>query len=241
MIDRYIAAAIVSIFVVCMSYVAHFYFRLNYTVSGDAAVWGQFGDFFGGVLNPTLNFISIVLLIKSLHLQHEANDGLRAELINSEKIEKIRSFETLFFNMINSQKSAFDAFKISVDDDFFCCSEAVNYIENEIDSFREKGLGDSSVKEFIDDLDSNDQIFSSARIFYIMVKIISEKLSDANGFAESDRRAHLLTLINFTDFSLLRLIMVAIQFMDCHPVNYLRDSVEFNSALEEVGLNYSSY
>jgi hypothetical protein len=79
------------------------------------------------------------------------------------------------------------------------------------------------------------------RTFYNMVKLISEKLSDTNGFAVEDRRSHFLTLINFTDFSLLRLIMMSVQFIECHPSSYLKDNLEFTLVLKEVNLNYELY
>jgi hypothetical protein len=33
------------------------------------AVWGQLGDYIGGVLNPMLSFLTLFLLIKTLQLQ----------------------------------------------------------------------------------------------------------------------------------------------------------------------------
>ena len=89
-------------------YLGYFYFKLGYRISSDTAVWGALGDYFGGVLNPILSFISIILLISSLTLQREANTDLRKEIKRNEKNEKFRSFETQFFNMINSQKPHLD-------------------------------------------------------------------------------------------------------------------------------------
>ena len=56
----------------------------NFGISGDVSqktdVWGQFGDYVGGVLNPILSFISIYLLISSLSLQRQANTSLVDEI-----------------------------------------------------------------------------------------------------------------------------------------------------------------
>jgi hypothetical protein len=245
MIDRYIVAAMLAIFTVFISYIVNFYFKLNYTISNDTAVWGQLGDYFGGLLNPILSFISVVLLIKSLRLQNEANEGLRKELINSEKTEKIRSFETLFFNMINSQKVSFDSFKIEVNttthDVIMYGVEAVIKIEDEIENLRKQHQDDKSIIEFLEGVDSNDQIFGVTRVFYVIVKMITEKLSNDNGFSEEDRKSHLLTLVNFTDFSLLRLIMISMQFMNYHSTEYLKNNNDFNAVLKEVELDYNLY
>ncbi|MCX9469358.1 hypothetical protein IG522_17955, partial [Vibrio cholerae] len=109
MVNRYISIAIASMLVVFGSYVVNFYYKLGYGLSDDVAVWAQLGDYAGGLLNPILSFISLVLLIKSLTLQNEANLDLRKELKINEKTEKLRSFETHFFNMLNSQKVSFDS------------------------------------------------------------------------------------------------------------------------------------
>ena len=38
-------------------------------VSTEAAAWGQFGDFFGGTLNPNFAFLSFTALVVTLALQ----------------------------------------------------------------------------------------------------------------------------------------------------------------------------
>ncbi len=241
MIDRYVVAAVLAISTVLMLYIVNFYFKLNFTISSDTAVWGQLGDYFGGILNPLLGFISLVLLIKSLRLQNEANADLRKQLINSQKTENIRSFETLFFNMINSQKKLFDSFKIKTQTEIIYGVEAVIKIEDEIENIKKKYQDDTLIIQFLNNVDSNDLIFGVTRGFYIIVKVITEKLSDDNGFSGEDRKSHLLTLVNFTDFSLLRLIMISMQYMSYQSTEYLINNNDFNEVLKEVGLSYNLY
>ncbi|HEY6436916.1 MAG TPA: hypothetical protein VIY47_10010, partial [Ignavibacteriaceae bacterium] len=88
-IKAYIIFAATLIVIVYLIYWFRFYVALDYEASKDPAVWGQLGDYVGGVLNPLLSFISIVLLIKSLVLQYEANSNLKIEIKNSEKTEKL--------------------------------------------------------------------------------------------------------------------------------------------------------
>ncbi len=231
--------------VVFTSYIAQFYFLLDYSFSEDTAVWGQLGDYVGGLLNPILSFIALVLLIKSLSLQNEANEGLRSELKRNEKSEKLRSFEALFFGMINSQKELFDALKVEFgqhDTEFTKCSiEAVMEIEDEIERIRDTNGSNEDVRKFLEKIDSKEKIFGLTRSFYIIVKMISDKLSDSHGFDYEDRRSHILTLVNFTDFSLLRLIMISLQFMEYHSTEYLRENKDFNEVLKEVGIDYNLY
>lgn len=245
MINRYVIAAAVLILLVLLSYVLQFYVNLGFSVSTDPEVWGQLGDYVGGMLNPLLSFISIVLLIKSLTLQREANLGLRAEIRNTRKTEKLRSFETQLFNMINSQKSYFDNFKIdfSVNGENIRSlgAEAVIKLEEIIESMRGEGADLETVSDYIESIDSADHIYSLTRLFYNMVKAVDDRLSDAKGFTEEDRRSYYLTLINFTDFSLLRLIVIAAQFMDYPSTEYLKANTGFNSVLKEVELSYDLY
>lgn len=245
MINRYVVAAAILIAVVLLLYFFQFSINLGFGVSGNPEVWGQLGDYVGGILNPLLSFISIVLLIKSLTLQQDANLGLRAEIRNTRKTERLRSFETQLFNMISAQQSYFDNFKVDLSSagESLRCSgaEAVIKIEEIIESMRAGGCDSLAVAEYIEDIDSTDQIYSMTRIFYNMVKAIDERLSDAKGFTEDDRRSYYLTLINFTDFSLLRLIIIAAQFMEYPSTQYLKSNFSFNSVLADVDLGYDLY
>lgn len=76
-------------------------YYLNFGIDGDISqktdIWGQFGDYLGGVLNPILSFISIYLLINSLSLQHRANASLVDEIKRQEKLEEFKKFEFRFF------------------------------------------------------------------------------------------------------------------------------------------------
>lgn len=249
MSNRYISIAAGLIAVVSLLYVGNFYFRLGYVVSDSPEAWGQLGDYAGGVLNPLLSFISIVLLIKSLTLQNEANSDLRDEIRNTRKTERLRSFEAQLFHMIESQRSLFDSLRleISLNGDIVekFGADSVIAIEDEIirirDEFDLDQLGDDHIRDFLKRVDSTDKIFGVTRIFYNIVKLITDKLSDDNGFEENDRTAHYVTLINFSDFALLRLIMISVQFMDYHSVEYLKKNVEFSSVVKNMSLGYSLY
>ncbi|WP_112196271.1 hypothetical protein [Pseudomonas sp. LG1E9] len=249
MSSRYISIAAGLIALVSMLYLGNFYFRLGYVVSDSPEAWGQLGDYVGGVLNPLLSFVSIVLLIKSLALQNDANSDLRDEIRNTRKTERLRSFEAQLFHMIESQRSLFDSLRLEIslngEDIEKFGADAVIAIEDEIIRIRKEfdldQLGDDRIREFLEQVDATDKIFGVTRIFYNIVKLITDKLSDGNGFEKSDRTAHYVTLINFSDFALLRLIMISVQFMDYHSVEYLKKNLEFGSVLNDMSLGYSLY
>jgi uncharacterized membrane protein len=52
-------------------------------VSHTQEVWGQFGDFVGGTLNPILSFLSLIALVYTVLLQVRQLDIARDELRNS--------------------------------------------------------------------------------------------------------------------------------------------------------------
>ncbi|WP_426167436.1 hypothetical protein [Pseudoduganella sp. R-34] len=243
-LTRYIVAAAAAMVAAFAFYVIKFRLILGYGFADDSAIWGQFGDYMGGSLNPILSFISIVLLIKSLNLQNQANVDLREELKDSKQTEKLRSFSTLFFNMIASQKSLLDSFIVNAPPGNGMLRPGPNtiiYIEDELENLRGNGADDKAIVNFLNQIDGDERIYGILRGFYITVKIVTEKLSDSNGFTIEDRKDHLMTLINFTDFAQLRLIVIAIQFFDAPASSYLRDNIELNAVLQEVGLGLDLY
>ncbi|WP_417066639.1 hypothetical protein [Niveibacterium terrae] len=241
----YVYFAIAFVVFVFVVYFVWFYFFIGVKISKDPADWGQFGSYFGGILGPLLSFLSIALLIKSLMLQSEANANLKDELRNSERIEKLRSFEVLFFSLIGSQRTLFDMFKINALKGGvigeLAGAKAVMEIEDTIQVIRNRGGSDKEITEYLERIDENDQIFGLFRAFYIMVMIITDKLSDVEGFSFEDRAAHFKALINLTDFAQLRLVMMCVQFLDYTSAEYLRSSLEFKNVAAELGLSYKLY
>lgn len=63
--------------------VSLFYFLNFRGPLGSQEVFGQFGDFFGGVLNPLLSFAAILLIIWSIRLQIQELSDTRKELKKS--------------------------------------------------------------------------------------------------------------------------------------------------------------
>lgn len=245
MINGYILSAAIGIATVLAAYIFHFYFYLGQDLSKDPGVWGVFGDYTGGLLNPALSFISIVLLIKSLDIQKEANRNLQEELFNSAKTEKTKALDTLLFHMINSQKEILPSLQIAISTGagnlILTGPSAIRELEEEIARLRTNNQGDKDITDLIENSDISDNIFGTLRAFYVAVKVISDKLSDSAGFTAQDRKERLLTLINFTDFSQLRLILIGMQFMNWSPADYLRSNAELQDVLQETGIKLPLY
>lgn len=64
--------------------VAFLYFQeFHGDISSKHDVWGQFGDFFGGTLNPILSFLSLIALVFTVALQSRQLELAHEELQNS--------------------------------------------------------------------------------------------------------------------------------------------------------------
>lgn len=233
-----------------MSLIAFTYslrFGLEYLYTQGTDVWGQFGDFMGGVLNPILSFISICLLIKSVNLQLDANKGLGEEIKRQEKIEDYKKFEIRFFSLIEAQDSNFEKFRILLEDEQapdleaeeklshqalpikseFKAGGAVSYIDDSLAVLIKAGVDKERIISWLEDLDVDDHCFSLVRRFYLVVKMINEKIS------ADDRGEHFELLIQLTDEKLLTLIAILCELYDWENIKYIQSS----KVLEIAGIN----
>ncbi|ENB2044961.1 hypothetical protein FUB10_001320 [Vibrio alginolyticus] len=249
-----IVAAVGSIAVVLV-YICYFWLILDFKLSGNVEVWAHFATYAGGLVTPFLTFLSLIFIVKSLDLQRLANLELRAQIKTTEKNEKLKFAENHLFNMINAQAQSVNSFSLS----FFEGGERYDYegslaiieLEKRIEALSELNvledpalrldIDDEFISEYIGDADELDKIYSCTRAFYIMIKLIDNKLSDTEGFDRAIREEYFTTVINYTDYALIRLIMMAIQFTDWHPCKYLKSNIEFTSVIENMGLSYELY
>lgn len=233
--------AIVVISIVPITYFIRFGLVLKMPLSGDQAVWGQLGDFLGGVINPVLSFITILLLLESLKYQNDANDSLSMQLIHNEKSEKIKVFENLFFHLISAQRDLYNKFKVKVvssNNQYIelYMAEAVDKIETVFSDEIDNGKDFTELKELYEDLDNIYGIFDLVRSFCITVSLVKEHLSDQNGFSEDERSFYYEKLINLTEFAHIRLLATALQF-EKGPVTKKLNDKEFQDICQKLGLN----
>ncbi|WP_421715687.1 putative phage abortive infection protein [Arcobacter arenosus] len=77
-----------AIFILCvlMFYLIKF---SHLGISNDQAIWAQFGDYFGGVLNPVFAFLAFIALLITIKLQNEALNQSKDELeLTRKELEK---------------------------------------------------------------------------------------------------------------------------------------------------------
>ena len=224
---------------VITSYITHFYFNLGYGLSDKASDWVDFSDYVGGLVSPLLSFVSLVLLIHSLNLQNEANKELRAEVKLNQRNEQLRSFETYFFGLIEAQKSSFSNFKLEIPTQegkmTFEGVCAIQELEDQIENMRFNNGTDTDIEKALEDFDKDERIYNTIRIFYNIVKMTTERLTNECGFDSNIRKTQFQTLISFTELSQLRLVMISMQFIDCPAAEYLKNNQEFMTTLKELG------
>jgi len=241
-INKYTTIALVFIGLVVGIYMAQFYFRLDYVLSDKTSDWVNFSNFVGGLITPILSFLSLILLLHSLSLQNEANTTLKEESKQNKKNEKFRSFETHFFNLLEAQKSAFNNFNVKNRNNVDIAGiVGVNYLEDLIEEIRNKGGNDHNIREQLDIIDKYDKIYNTIRIFYNITKMTTEKLSNEQGFSLEERKNQFQTLINFTEFAQLRLVLISMQFMDWPLAHYLKNNQEFIEVIKEQKLEVDPY
>lgn len=66
----------------------------------DHAAWGQFGDFFGGTLNPILAMLSLFAILGALIIQSRELSHSTSALREQSEHLNLQAFENTFFSMV---------------------------------------------------------------------------------------------------------------------------------------------
>ena len=77
----------------------HYVINFGSDLSNDQAIWGQFGDFIGGIVNPVVGLVTIVLLILTLHSQ-------RKELQEQREQAAVQGFEQTLNSWMSHYREA---------------------------------------------------------------------------------------------------------------------------------------
>lgn len=232
-----------AIILVVVSYVYAFAFHFKLSISEDPSHWGAFGDYLGGTLNPLLSFASILLIIRTVHLQRESNDVLRAELDSTKRESKLRALDGKLQLLIAAQSEELKKFKLifHLEDgtaDVQKGVTAILHLEELILGAIESGKN-PNLELLLKHLDSEDSLLSALRRFYIPLRTISQDLSDTNGFSKEIREQYIETLIGLTDFSLLRVVILSAGHLNSAPADYIRNSSDLRSVLDS--MHFSSW
>lgn len=105
-VKRLTALAYVG-FAAAVLVIGFFTFKFFGPLSDDPGRWGQFGDYVGGVLNPTFSFLALLALLATLGLQirelrisaRELKNSADA-LVNQNDTLRQQTFEATFFQLL---------------------------------------------------------------------------------------------------------------------------------------------
>lgn len=113
--------ALILFFAVVLIYQAIDFYRDQFgaDIAERRETWGQFGDYFGGLLNPILSFLALIALLFTIILQskelklatREMHDSSTALKEQSDSL-KLQNFENTFFNLLNNHKNSANNYSI---------------------------------------------------------------------------------------------------------------------------------
>lgn len=96
-------------------FASHRYYSLVKPI--DGTVWGEFGDFIGGVVGTIIAYISIRLLIDTLKAQKDANDISLESAQESLYVYRLQQFNDNFQMLIQLYRESLNQFKNKNDKD----------------------------------------------------------------------------------------------------------------------------
>lgn len=93
--------------VVAIVLIGLYFWKFHNGLAETQDVWGQFGDYVGGILNPLFSLTALIALLYTIHLQskelHESTEQLKASaeaLALQNNVLLKQQFETTFFQML---------------------------------------------------------------------------------------------------------------------------------------------
>ena len=122
---KFITRIIVGItFVVFLAYFLNFHQHLRF--SENTANWGTFGDYIGGILNPTIAFFAFYLIAKTYDLQKQELEETR-KLLEISTANQIQQVElTALTALLNAKLMRIDSLKT----DYEKCERAIERANN---------------------------------------------------------------------------------------------------------------
>jgi len=153
--------------------------------STDQAVWGQFGDYFGGVLNPLLSFFALVGLMVTLRSQ-------QSESKKSEERHAEGLFDARLFQLLSLSHSAVAAVKFSRPsinqsvveyEGHRAIAYALNRLQENYFSNVERGEGSEMYKKLMPEFEKWKRSYWSAVASYIesMLFLVWYVMDNAKG------------------------------------------------------------
>lgn len=106
-LPSWLKALVLFVLIVAVVLVCLYFYSFPFLLSKEQEVWGQFGDYVGGILNPLFSLTTIFALLYTIILQskelRESTEQLRLSAEAFQKQNTVldkQQFETTFFQML---------------------------------------------------------------------------------------------------------------------------------------------
>ncbi|TCZ21616.1 hypothetical protein [Pantoea agglomerans] len=206
------------ILLIASSYAWWFYIHLDRPLSPSGEQWGQFGDFFGGILNPLLSFMTICILIRTS--------------IHQEKQEVRKRFDNRFYNMVDQLRKSSENLN-------FKFGSKVNWDFDSFFKFMEDTFFDSDDVSGLNSPRFKEAIFPILRQFYLILKVINTEYEKGRINGE-ELQEYFLLLINSTEYRTLRFVLFnSLYYESISASQYIINCNGFMSELKSIG--FESY
>lgn len=99
--------------IVSLLVISFYFWQFKGAISQSQEVWGQFGDFVGGSLNPILSLMGLIALLLTIVLQNEELQASREELTESRKqLKRTAAANETQLKFISAQQQRDDLFRL---------------------------------------------------------------------------------------------------------------------------------
>ncbi|WP_377702119.1 putative phage abortive infection protein [Pseudoduganella sp. UC29_71] len=162
------------------------------SIEADHERWGQFGDYFGGTLNPVFSFLGLVAIVVTMRLQISQLRQATEDNIRQSKRADLVQFQATFFQLLEfHNKIVGEAVIATGFGDFLRGREAFRLIVARLDSirFRDDVSDGRGVVEIYESIyvKNQDLLAHYFRNLYHVIKFI-----DMNDFSDQQYYADLL-------------------------------------------------
>lgn len=86
-----------------------YFFKFNGQISNNQNVWGTFGDFVGGTLNPILAFASLCAILLTMKLQSEELKNTTEAMDKQGDYLALQAFENTLFSLLSTYDNKFSS------------------------------------------------------------------------------------------------------------------------------------
>ncbi|MCM8743160.1 putative phage abortive infection protein [Pseudomonas koreensis] len=112
--NNLLSSALFNLIIVALSVIALLFVLDIWLVNREESVAGVFGDFFGGVLNPILTFLTFLGLIVTIVVQRHDLRLSRVEYEKTSQALTVQSVENSFFNTLELHNKIVDNLKFDL-------------------------------------------------------------------------------------------------------------------------------